>query len=190
MRHDRRRADQPNEPGFDLPPVLGSIERRAGGRAAALWSEQRGERPMPSAARYESETAQPPFTPFGAHSVMVDLLDEATVVAVGDIVGPTFGLRPGRLVAGDGATLSDQLLEACGTLRRCAAIVDFEGKFTVGADRPATLLTRGVVLPLADDHGGLMRAHAVITWKELLSPVASADLRRELGLVFARRAYH
>lgn len=178
----------PREPAFEPPPwFAGSTERRLAGRAAALWAEHQRAGGIPDALRFiRALTAG---SPDGGNYIRLDCgRPTLSVEQVGDTVAATFGLFIGPLDVG---ALAAKLAVACATSRRTGMPTAFEGGFARTAGQAATLLTRGIVLPLAGPGGTIVAMLAVVTWKEALTTAASGRLRRELALAgapFARPA--
>lgn len=176
----------PDEPDFDLPPRVGlTNERRLAGRAWALWSEGRDGR-TPAVRDYHAAAEPLALDDFTANSIMLGIGTGGVVVdAVSPEVASAFGLACGPLAErSDG--LAARLLAAAETLPEHGAALPLEALLAPSDGSAATLLTRGVVLPLADDDGRVVGAHVVVTWKETLSPAANERLRLELGQAYAQ----
>lgn len=177
---DRQRCP---EPAFDLPPRFGGLhDRRLGGRVVAEWARIRSGRALPSAS--DLRTA---LSPGGVNLVWLECRDASIALEVGASLAATFGLRPGPL-ATDTAferALADAVVKSVAD----AAPASFEGGYSRQPGAPATLLTRGVVVPLAGD-GAARTACAVVTWTEMLAPVDHDRLRRELWSALAAPSPH
>lgn len=187
-RKDRSDDGRWSEPAFEPPPRVGrSVERRLAGRAAALWHECRGQAAMPGEIDYHAATCPMPLDDFTANSIMLGMRGEnVTVDAVSREIAAAFGLECGRLARGRDSELAGRLTAAVDSLFARPTAIPFEGSLVAAGDDAATLLTRGVVLPLADAAGRVTAAHVVVTWKETLSPHASDRLRREIGLALGQ----
>jgi hypothetical protein len=181
MRHDSiDPTDQFGEPRFDLPPRLAErAERRLAMRATAAWTARRCNQDLPPIGSIDLS----PDGEFAANTVLIDLRagDRVVALTIGAAVARTFDIAPGPISSGAAAGLAARLIDACELVRMTESAVPIEGALA-GRDSPC-LLTRGVVMPLADRDGRLSYAHAVLSWKEVLDAASTAALRRELGLV-------
>lgn len=179
MRHDSIDINARDaEPRFDLPPRLAErAERRLTMRAAAIWSARRSNQDLPPIDSIDLT----PESEFAANTVLIDLRPRNYVVAltIGDAVARAFDLAPGPIVAGAASGLAARLNDACALVRMTESAVPIDGALA-GRNTPC-LLTRGVVMPLADRDGRLAYAHAVLSWKEVLDADSSMALRREIG---------
>jgi hypothetical protein len=179
MRHDSiDTSARDAEPRFDLPPRLtGRAERRLAMRATAAWSARRSNENLPPIDSIDLS----PDSEFASNTVLIDLRlgDRAVALSIGDAVALTFDIAPGPIMSGVASGLAARLIDACELVRMTESAVPIEGALA-GRDSPC-LLTRGVVMPLADGDGRLAFAHAVLSWKEVLDAEASAALRREIG---------
>lgn len=176
MRHFARGE----EPYFELPPRLAtSMERRLSANAAALWEERCAAGRWPRADCYGLDEPLP--ADFASHSLMIDLRqpDGPRIDSIGAALAMTFALGPGPLPRGPEGSLAHRLRGACATLRVQRAPVPIDAPLHT-ADGEARLLTRGILLPLADAQGALGFAHVVLTWKEVLGAAATAALCLEL----------
>lgn len=163
------------EGAFDLPPrFTGVHDRRLCGRVVAGWTERCAGGQL-SAAGFTAmlDAAWLPNIVW----LECDGDGGASVREAGAPVVTTFGLGTGALSAG--VPFEKALLLATLGCDREARPVRFEGGFARSAGGPATLLTRGVVLPLAPGVVGRMTC-AVITWTEPLPVFESEQLRHEL----------
>lgn len=179
MRHYRSTY----EPCFELPPRLAAAnERRLAANATMLWQEHCNGGAMPPLAGY-ARAALP--AEIAAHSVLIDLRVPGTLwlETVGSRLAAVFGLAVGVLSDAPDHTLAGWLRRACVALGDTMVPVPFEAKLAA-SDGEARLLARGVLLPLADANGSLGVAHAVVTWKELLTANATDRLRCELAAVW------
>lgn len=164
---------------FDLPPRFAGLhDRRLGGRVAAEWARHGVDRGLPVASTLRSALAA------GVRNlVWLDGRDD--IVHVRDIgagLAATFGLKPGPLSPDTAFTraLGDAFLKTFVD----TAPVPFEGGYSRHVGDLATLLTRGVVVPLAGD-AAARTACAVVTWTEMLPPLDHDRLRRELWSALA-----
>lgn len=164
---------------FDPPPRLNvTLERRLAARALELWHRCREGAALPAAADLAglwpggSVHRRIELTVSRAGALAIDGVDEA--------VSRTFALEPGPLAASTNATLSALLAAAGARMIQTCAPAEFAAMLAGGAGG-GSLLTRGVVLPLADTAGRLASAVAVVTWKEGLDDPAQAELNREVA---------
>ena len=163
---------------FEPPPLLPwPAERRLSERAVAVWEAACKDGRAPAAADFTGcELAV-----FCAdNSVGIVATDEGPrVSSVGAAVAAVFDLVSGNL-AGTAAPLAAQLGRSFVELRCSRAPVSFAADLS-GCQSGASLLTRGVLLPLLDDGGLLSQALAIVTWKEILDSAASNLLNSEVG---------
>ena len=179
MRHENvRAADRTAEPGFDPPPQLGGrAERRLARRAADGWLARGGALRLPPRASADLD----PGSEFADNSLLLDLAHPwlVRIETAGGAIAQQFGLAAGETLEGAPGTLAGRLLDACDLLRLTHTAVPVEGAFA--GLRSACVLVRGVLMPLAGEDGGLGFAHAVISFKEMLGPEATAALHAELA---------
>lgn len=173
------RSRHRREPAFEPPPwFAGSADRRLAGRAAEFWARLQDASHVPDVERFTCALA-------------VERVDDANLIrlghtadgplveAVGEAVAATFAVALGPLPRG--CPLAAKLGAACATALQTALPAEFEGSFARTPGTAATLLTRGIVLPLSGPSGAIVAMRAVLTWKEALSTIASDRLRRELA---------
>lgn len=183
MKHARILDPQWLEPMFELPPrFVGVHDRRLGGRVAAQWADQRSGQSLPLA-----EDLRAAIKSGGANLVWLQARGTAIVTDVGGALAAAFGLQSGLLA--EGSPFADALRRAFDRSTADAAPVQFEGGFARYPAAPATLLTRGTVVPLAGEVG-VGTACAIVTWTELLPPADNDRLRCDLlsALTVAPRA--
>jgi hypothetical protein len=163
------------EPAFDVPPrFAGRDDRRLAERAAAILVELRSGSALPDADRFATAIAAE--ADFCTHGVGLDFDPAIAVREIGAAVAATFG----RALDGGPTPLGTVLTNICEGLRSNPVPVRFEHGFERNAGRTTIVLARGVVLPLGQ-RGIIARAHAVLTWTEILAPVATERLYRELS---------
>jgi hypothetical protein len=162
------------EPQFELPPrFAGLLDRRIGGRATAQWACHRSPPRLPAA-----DALRVALAAGGAHLIWLSGGSHvAELNEIGLAVVAAFGLEPGPLAVDTafGRALGTAYTKSIAE----SAPVQFEGAFARHPTAPATLLTRGTVLPVASE-SAVDPACAIITWTELLAPVDGDRLRREL----------
>jgi hypothetical protein len=166
---------------FDLPPLFGGDDdRRMAQRAEAQWrAAQLPHAAMPGHRAMATGAAGA----FAGHALLLDLRrgDRVDVLFAGAAVTAAFGIGPGYLASDGDGGLAALLLDGCELMRLWQAIVPVDA--AVAGSTSACLLTRGVLLPLADDAGALAYVHGVFNWKQLLDRAASENLRREVNAV-------
>nr|WP_295664423.1 hypothetical protein [Polymorphobacter sp.] len=170
------------EAAFDLPPRFAGVnDRRLCGRIVAEWTD-RCARGQLAAADFRA-MLDADWLP---NIVWLEVDDGggAGVREAGAPIATTFGLGAGALSTA--VPFEQALLLAALESDRDATPVRIEGGFARPAGGPATLLTRGVVLPLARGAAG-RAACAVITWTEALAVFESEQLRHELWASLSRR---
>ena len=166
---------------FELPPTFGGrSDRRMAMRAEAAWSAgspAHNNSNLPGLGSVDTS----PASEFARHALLLDLRrgDRIEVLSSGDAVVAAFGIHPGPLTSDGEGGLAAQLLDSCELVRLTHATVPVDAALN-GIDS-ACLLTRGVLMPLADDAGALGYVHCVLNWKQVLDREASARLRREFG---------
>ena len=173
------RSRRHREPAFEPPPwFAGSADRRLAGRAAEFWGRLQDAGYLPEIERF-------------TRALAVEAVDDTNLIrlgltaagpsveAVGSAVAATFTVAIGLLTGG--RPFAAKLGAACAASLQTALPAEFEGGFARVAGMAPTLLTRGIVLPLAGPSGAIVAMVAVITWKEALSTMASDRLRRELA---------
>jgi hypothetical protein len=170
------------EGAFDLPPRFAGVnDRRLCGRIVAEWTKRCANGQLPEVVEFRA-MLDPDWLP----NIVWLECDGGGGVGVheaGAPVATTFGLGTGPLSTA--ASFERALLLAALESDRDATPVRLEGGFARSAGGPATLLTRGVVLPLAPMAVGRM-ACAMITWTEPLAVFESEQLRHELWLSLTR----
>lgn len=184
MRHDSvRAADRTAEPGFEAPPALGArAERRLTRRATQGWLAQGGAIRLPPRASADLG----PAGEFADNSLLLDLAHPwaVQIESAGAAIAAQFGLAAGTPLEGAPGSFAARLLDACDLVRLTHTAVPLEGAFA--GLRSACVLVRGVLMPLAGEDGGLGYAHAVISFKEMLGPEATAALHDELARALGR----
>ena len=166
---------------FDLPPVFGGDDdRRMAQRAEAQWQAARAPH---AAMPGHRDMATGAAGAFAEHALLLDLRrgDRVDVLFAGAAVMAAFGIAPGYLASDGDGGLAALLLDSCALMRLWHAIVPVDA--ALAGSTSACLLTRGVLLPLADDAGGFGYVHGVLNWKQLLDRAASENLRREVNVV-------
>lgn len=173
------RDDGQTDARFDLPAQFGGrSDRRMAERAEAQW---RAALPVTRAALMPAlrTVDTGPASEFAAHALLLDVRrgDRVEVVHAGAAIAAMFGITAGYLAnAGEGG-LAALLIDGCELMRLWHAVVPVDA--AIGGTDSACLLTRGVLLPLADDEGSFSYVHAVLNWKQLLDRSARTSLRRE-----------
>ncbi|TFU03129.1 hypothetical protein EUV02_08005 [Polymorphobacter arshaanensis] len=173
---------------FDLPPVFGGDDdRRMAQRAEAQWRLARAPHAtMPG----HHDMATGAAGAFAEHALLLDLRrgDRVDVLFAGAAVTAAFGITPGYLASSCDGGLAALLLDSCELMRLWRAVVPVDA--ALAGSTSACLLTRGVLLPLADDAGGLGYVHGVLNWKQLLDRAASESLRREVNFALRGDSRH
>ncbi len=150
---------------FDLPPGFALHERRMAMRAHDRWIE----------------TGRKRVTGFENNSLIIaDPGGSAVVEGVGAGLVAAFGLVVGMTLDGQNG-IAIELRAACDLIAIQRRPLPFEADvFMPGG---ATILVRGIVLPLAGpgQRSGEDRVQAIFNWRQLLTRGAAARLRREVG---------
>ena len=173
-----------DEPCMDVPPMIGTDERRMHVRAYELWLSLLADRDYPSIDDLDVE-ALGEFAPFSA------LLD-----FTGDRNNPSIAylgraLREEGELDGDVKTVAD--VPARALLSRLTghyeeilqnrAPVGFEAEFISRQGRP--MLYRGILMPYSSDGAEIDLIHGVITWKETADGALGADIVQAVTTAFS-----
>lgn len=165
-----------------LPMAIGRKERRLQVRAYSAWASLLGDRAFPSVAALDLDR----LVDLSLNGVLLDFtasLDNPTVRHLGAALAQECG-------AGSIATLSDVperslLTQIAAHYRETLsqqAPVGFEAEFVNW--RGATILYRGILLPLSSDDVRVDHVFGVINWKELADAAVSDELELHIAQTF------
>lgn len=160
---------------IEAPPAIGVDERRMQVRAYNYWASLLGDRAYPAV-----EDLDLGGTDFGAHSVLLDFtagIENPAVAFLGQRLRDESGVDedvhyisqiPGRSLL---SRLTDHYLQIIAN----RAPIGFEAEFV--NDRGATVMYRGILLPLSSDDDTIDFIMGVINWKEAIPQDAAEELQ-------------
>ena len=173
-----------DEPCMDLPPMIGTDERRMHVRAYEMWLSLLNERDYPTLADLESES----MGEFGPYSVLLDFsADRAnpTIAFLGN------ALRDEGELETDIATVADvpersllsRLTGHYAEILDNRAPVGFEAEFISHRGQP--MLYRGILMPYSSDGEAIDLIHGVINWKQAAEETLAPDIIQAITTAFA-----
>ncbi|HEX2764161.1 MAG TPA: hypothetical protein VHM92_10035 [Allosphingosinicella sp.] len=167
-------ASDDDEPGIEVPPEIGTDERRMHVRAYNYWVSLLDGRAYPSINDLEPAT----LGDFGPNSVLLDFSEDSDNPKVSwlgtelraecDLIGPIRNIRdvPKRSLL---SRLTDHYLQIIAN----RAPIGFEAEFV--GQRGRNTLYRGILMPFSSTGETIDFIYGVINWKEIAdSGVASA----------------
>ncbi|ATE65615.1 hypothetical protein [Rhizorhabdus dicambivorans] len=173
-----------DEPCMDLPPMIGTDERRMHVRAYELWLSLLEGRDYPSIDDLDSER----LGEFGPYSVLLDF--------TADRANPRIAYL-GRALREEGelgteiATVADvperallsRLTEHYAEILDNRAPVGFEAEFISHRGQP--MLYRGILMPYSSDGRAIDLVHGVINWKESAGQALAPDIVQAVTTAFS-----
>lgn len=171
--------DAAGDAALDVPPAVGSDERRMQVRAYHYWASLLGERSLPSIEDLSPDELED----FGPFSVLLDFstgLENPAIVYLGtalreecEISGTIRYINdvPARSLL---SRLTDHYLQIIAN----AAPIGFEAGFM--NQRGADILYRGILMPFSSDDETIDFVFGVINWKEMAAREVSAEIDREV----------
>ena len=173
-----------DEPCMDLPPMIGTDERRMHVRAYEMWLSQLNGRDYPTLVDLESES----MGEFGPYSVLLDFsADRAnpTIAFLGK------ALRDEGELDTDIATVADvpersllsRLTGHYAEILDNRAPVGFEAEFISHRGQP--MLYRGILMPYSSDGEAIDLIHGVINWKQAAEETLAPDIIQAITTAFA-----
>ena len=173
-----------DEPCMDLPPMIGTDERRMHVRAYEMWLSLLAGRDYPSVADLDS-AALGEFAPYSV------LLDFSTDRANPGIAYLGTALREEGELGADLASVADvpsrallsRLTEHYSEILDNRAPVGFEAEFVSHRGQP--MLYRGILMPYSSDGQSIDLIHGVINWKEPAEANLSPDILQAVTTAFA-----
>ncbi|KKC27518.1 hypothetical protein [Sphingomonas sp. SRS2] len=173
-----------DEPCMDLPPMIGTDERRMHVRAYEMWLSLLDGRDYPAIDDLDSEQ----LGEFGPYSVLLDF--------TADRANPTIAylgsaLREEGELGADVQTVADvpqraimaRLTEHYSEILDNRAPVGFEAEFVSLRGQP--MLYRGILMPYSSDGQVIDLIHGVVNWKEPGEHSLSADIIEAVTIAFA-----
>lgn len=173
-----------DEPCMDLPPMIGTDERRMHVRAYEMWLALLDGRDYPAGG--DLDTAA--LGEFAPYSVLLDFSGNRTVPVIA-YLGEA--LRAEGALGTDIATVADvparallsRLTEHYAEIIENRAPVGFEAEFVGQRGQP--MLYRGILMPYSTDGSAIDLIHGVVNWKESAEPALSADIVQAVTTAFA-----
>jgi len=173
-----------DEPCMDLPPMIGTDERRMHVRAYEMWLSLLDGRDYPSIADLDSEA----LGEFGPYSVLLDFSADRGNPAIaflgqalreeGDI-----GATVGTVSDVPEQSLLSRLTGHYAEILDNQAPVGFEAEFISHRGRP--MLYRGILMPYSSDGQMIDLIHGVINWKETAEEALAPDIVHAVTTAFA-----
>jgi hypothetical protein len=160
---------------IEAPPAIGVDERRMQVRAYNYWASLLGNRVYPSVEDLDLGAAD-----FGSHSVLLDFtagIENPAVAFLGERLRDESGVDedvhyisqiPGRSLL---SRLTDHYLQIIAN----RAPIGFEAEFV--NERGATVMYRGILLPLSSDDDTIDFIMGVINWKEAVAVSEAEELQ-------------
>jgi hypothetical protein len=169
---------------MDLPPMIGTDERRMHVRAYELWLSLLNGRDYPAIADLDAEA----LGEFGPHSVLLDFSDDRNNPAIA-FLGRA--LRDEAELGPDVRTVADvperallsRLTGHYAEIIDNRAPVGFEAEFISQRGQP--MLYRGILMPYSSDGHTIDLIHGVVNWKEPAEKSLSADIVAAVRTAFA-----
>lgn len=169
-----------DEPHADVPPAIGTDERRMHVRAYNYWVSLLKDQPYPSIEDLDPAGLEG----FGPHSVLLDFTADPENPAlaylgrtlreegeIGHAVTHIDQVPSGSLLS----RLTDHYLQIIAN----RAPIGFEAEFV--NRRGGTTLYRGILLPFSSNGDQIDFVYGVINWKEVADPALTAGLAAEMN---------
>lgn len=166
VRRESLPADVDGDQGLDMPPQIGTDERRMQVRAYNYWASLLGERSFPSIDDLEPDQ----ISDFGPYSVLLDFttgIENPAIAYLGSELAAETG-GEGELAYLDDVpsrSLLSRITDHYMQILANQAPIGFEAEFV--NDRDRTILYRGILLPFSSDDDSIDFIYGVINWKEL-----------------------
>lgn len=172
-----------DDAGQDLPPVIGSDERRMQVRAYNFWASQLEDRNFPSISDLDPENAGD----FGANGVLLDFSassENPAITFLGEALAAecdASGVEIRNLSDVPSRSLLSRITDHYLQILANQAPIGFEAEFV--NQRGATVLYRGILLPYSSDDETINYIFGVINWKEIADQQSSDELLLEIDQV-------
>ena len=184
-------ADLRTEPDFarddsddghdNLPPAIGTDERRMQVRAYNFWASLIDDRNFPATR----DLAPEKLPDFGPYSVLLDFSDgieDPLIAFVGEKLSrecATVGAdMPRRLSEVPPRSLLSRITDHYMQILANQSPIGFEAEFVNAAG--ATILYRGILLPFSSDDAQIDHIYGVINWKEMADSQTADELLLEI----------
>ena len=173
-----------DEPCMDLPPMIGTDERRMHVRAYEMWLSLLDGRDYPAIDDLDSDQ----LGEFGPYSVLLDFTaDRAnpTVAYLGSALREEGEIEAGVRTVADvpSRAILSRLTEHYSEILDNRAPVGFEAEFVSLRGKP--MLYRGILMPYSSDGRVIDLIHGVVNWKEPGEASLSADIIQAVTTAFA-----
>ena len=173
-----------DEPCMDLPPMIGTDERRMHVRAYELWLSLLNGRDYPGIEDLDAES----LGEFAPYSVLLDFSSDRSNPAIAYL---GLALRDEAELGSNVKTVADvpdrallsRLTGHYTELLDNRAPVGFEAEFISQRGQP--MLYRGILMPYSSDGQTIDLIHGVISWKEPADKEISADILHAVTTAFA-----
>jgi hypothetical protein len=169
---------------MDLPPMIGTDERRMHVRAYEMWLSLLEGRDYPAIADLDADA----LGEFSPYSVLLDFSGDRTDPAIaflGRALRDEAGLGPDVKAVADvpERALLSRLTGHYAEILENRAPVGFEAEYI--SDRGRPMLYRGILMPYSSDGQVIDLIHGVINWKEPAEAEVSADIVAAVTTAFA-----
>ena len=173
-----------DEPCMDLPPMIGTDERRMHVRAYETWLSLLDGRDYPAIGDLDPDG----LGEFGPYSVLLDFsADRAnpSISYLGSALREEGEIGPDVRGVTDvpPRTIMARLTEHYSEILDNRAPVGFEAEFVSLRGKP--MLYRGILMPYSSDGRGIDLIHGVVNWKEPGEDSLSADIIQAVTTAFA-----
>ena len=173
-----------DEPCMDLPPMIGTDERRMHVRAYEMWLSLLRGRDYPTIADLDSDM----LGEFGPYSVLLDFsADRAdpTIAYLGRALREEADLGDDLKTVADvpERALLSRLTGHYAEILENRAPVGFEAEFISHLGQP--MLYRGILMPYSSDGRVIDLIHGVINWKEAAEQALASDIVEAVTTAFA-----
>jgi hypothetical protein len=172
-----------DEPCMDMPPSIGTDERRMHVRAYEHWVSLLNGRSYPSIADLDTDAV----SDFRANSVLIDFSEDPVnprVAFLGRALREEGGLGDIETVADvPDRSLISRLTDHYDEILANRAPVGFEAEFVSHRNQPT--LYRGILMPYSSDGEGIDFIYGVINWKLSAEQELAPDIVAALTTAFA-----
>lgn len=173
-----------DEPCMDLPPMIGTDERRMHVRAYEMWLSLLNGRDYPSIDDLDADA----LGEFGPCSVLLDFSADRTnpsIAYLGRALRDEADLDAGVKTVADvpERALLSRLTGHYAEILDNRAPVGFEAEFISHRGRP--MLYRGILMPYSSDGEAIDLVHGVVNWKESAEQALAPDIVQAVTTAFA-----
>jgi len=173
-----------DEPCMDLPPMIGTDERRMHVRAYEMWLSLLNGRDYPAIDDLDSEQ----LGEFGPYSVLLDFTADRAdprIAYLGRALREEGALDDAVRTVADvpARALLSRLTEHYAEILANRAPVGFEADFISHRGQP--MLYRGILMPYSSNGAQIDLIHGVINWKESVEQALAPDIVQAVTTAFA-----